>query len=91
MLREVCDCIFVYLLVDEEPAAGVHEVAMLWFSLVAFGALDHAVHLHLAWRQQINSRNRFVANGDLPFLRSDVQALETAALIEKSTVWCAHS
>ena len=51
------------LLVHEKPAASVHESARLRLRFVTITTLDHTVHVHLTWREQVDSGNRFVADG----------------------------
>ena len=77
------------LLVHEQPAARVDELARLRVREVAF-ALRHAHHAHLARRQQVHSRHRLVADGHDSLHGLDVDAREAVVVGEEGLVRRSH-
>ena len=52
---------------------------------------SQVLDFHLTRRKQVNTRNRFVADGDLTLERRHVETGETIESLEQSAVRSAHS
>ena len=79
-----------YLLVDEEPASSVDEVAGVGGRVVALAGTD-AAYLHLAGWQQVHAWLRAVANGDVTLDGSHGQHLVVGEVLEDGAVWRSNS
>ena len=79
-----------YLLVDEEPASSVDEVAGVGGRVVALAGTD-AAYLHLAGWEQVHAWLRAVADGDVTLDSSHGQHLVVGEVLEDGAVWRSNS
>ena len=77
------------LLMDEEPAARMHEQTRLRASVVTL-SLDEVSHGHFTRGKQIDTGDRLVANGYVSSDSVHSQSRESAAVLEQGAVGRAH-
>ena len=78
-----------YLLMNEQPAAGVHEETALRLSIVSWASNDIA-DLHLTRGEKVHARDRLVADRHVSTNGVNCQSAEIGEAIEQSAVGCAH-
>ena len=77
------------VVVHEAPAAGVNELARVRLGDLALAG-SQASQLDLAWRQQVNSRDRLVADGNLTLGSAHVNSAESREILEEGAIGRSH-
>ena len=79
-----------HLLMNEKPAASVHEETAIGVGHVAGAASSHTLDFHFTRGQQVDAGDRLVANGHIAADCADLEALEGRAVLEKGAVGSTH-
>ena len=71
---------------DKEPATSVHEGTGVSAGEVTLTTGNHHVEVHLTWGEEVNARDRLVADSHLSLDRADVESLEASEVLEEGAV-----
>ena len=74
----------------EQPSAGVHEKATVGRGVVSV-ASSNVANLHLTRGQQVDARDRLVADSHVSSNSVNCESAEVAEILEESVVGGAHS